>query len=79
MEEGGSFKIWGRLGGMDLKAGAGSSCVWFVERYSHGMGGFQQKLSACCWFRELIKVLARWVVWGSTLSIGFSKTIWYCH
>ena len=52
MEEGGSFKIWGRLGGMDLKAGAGSSCVWFVERYLHGMGGFQQKLSASCWFRE---------------------------
>ena len=24
MEEGGSFKIWGRLRGMDLKAGEGS-------------------------------------------------------
>ena len=52
MEEGGSFKIWGRLGGMDLKAGEESSWVWFVEKYSHGMGGFQQKLLACCWFRE---------------------------
>ena len=45
----GDGKDWG---GMDLKAGEGSSWVWFVERYSHGMGGFQQKLSACCWFRE---------------------------
>ena len=52
MEEGGSFKIWGRLWGMDLKAGEGSSWVWFVERYLHGMGGFQQKLLACCWVRE---------------------------
>ena len=52
MEKGGSFKIWGRLGGMDLKAGEGSSWVWFVERYSRGMGGFQQKLLACCWVRE---------------------------
>ena len=32
IEEGGSFKIWGRLGGLDLKAGEGSSWVWFVER-----------------------------------------------
>ena len=54
MEEGGSFKIWGRLGGggMDLKAGEESSWVWFVERYLHGMEGFQQKMLVCCWVRE---------------------------
>ena len=43
---------YGEDGGMDLKAREGSSWVWFIERYSHGMGGFQQKLSACCWVRE---------------------------
>ena len=42
MEEGGSFKIWGRLWGMDLKAREGSSWVWFVERYLHGMGDFSK-------------------------------------
>ena len=40
MEKGGSFKIGGRLGGIDLKARKGSSWVWFVEGYSYGMGGF---------------------------------------
>ena len=42
---------WGG-GGMDLKAGEESSWVWFVERYLHGMGGFQQKMLVCCWVRE---------------------------
>ena len=32
----------GKIGGMDLKAGEGSSWVWFVERYSQGMGGFSK-------------------------------------
>ena len=40
MEEGGSFKIWGRLGGMDLKARKGSSWVLIVEMYLYGMRGF---------------------------------------
>ena len=40
MEEGGSFKIWGRMGVMDFKARKGCSWVWFVERYSYGLGGF---------------------------------------
>ena len=40
MKEGGSFKIWGRMGGLDLKTRKGSSWMWFVERYPHGIGGF---------------------------------------
>ena len=30
----------GGWGGIDLKARKGSSWVWFVERYSYGIGGF---------------------------------------
>ena len=43
---------FGGEGGRTLKLGRGVHGVWFVERYSHGMGGFQQKLSVCCWVGE---------------------------
>ena len=43
---------FGGEGGWTLKLGRGVHGVWFVERYSHGMGGFQQKLSVCCWVGE---------------------------
>ena len=31
---------WGGRGGLDLKVGKGWPGLWFVEKYSDGLGGF---------------------------------------
>ena len=40
VEEGGSFKVWGRVGGWISKLGRGVHGCGLCRGYSYGLGGF---------------------------------------
>ena len=41
-EEGGSFEVWGKVGGggVNFLVGLGCTWVWFMERHPYGSGDF---------------------------------------
>ena len=45
LEKGCNSKVWGRMGEMVFQARQRGAWVWLEEKYPHGLGGLQQKIS----------------------------------